>query len=79
MLLLSSVHFQLLTSQAPFFFIVSTLAMKISEPQGSQIEGRREEKRGQLLHFQHKTKGLSNKTTTYEFKTSKIQFSTAEL
>lgn len=39
--------------------------MKISEPQGSQVEGRREKKKGQLLHFQHKTKGLSNKTTTY--------------
>lgn len=47
--LLSLVHFQLLAWQAPFFFIVSMSAMKISEPQGSQLEGRKEE--GSTVHI----------------------------
>lgn len=44
-----SVHLQLLAWQAPFFFTVSTSVMKISEPQGSRLEGRKEE--GSTVHI----------------------------
>lgn len=49
MLLLSPVHFQLLAWPALFFFTVTTSARKISEPQGCQLGGRKEEESN--VHF----------------------------
>lgn len=73
MLLISPVHFQLLAWQAPFFFIVSTSAVKISEPQGSRLEGRKEE--GSTVHMSNtRRRDYQIKLVHISFRQAKYSF-----